>query len=279
MKSTTHWVATATRSVVVKSVVALGSALAFVGALEPIPAGAGVGAVSLAVSAPAVEINSVVTATICTAGIAVGSVVNLQQAFGTGAVYRTINASPTRTATGCRNVGLTEKERGKATYRVQVVLRGRTVLQTTSKTVKVYAPIAVTTFMSQVMNERCSGCTVQTAGHTYEYLADYRAFGTWGPFSTSRTAIALTTCRWVDLIVVGSTGSPNYPGTSTVIFEVTQNSLNAQSFSFPSETVQHIRIQLDGSRSTWQTSFSGNSTKDLYYLPGTTADCLTTSGT
>ena len=271
MKNAKHLMASATRSAVVKSVVALGSALAFIGALEPIPAGAGVGAVSLAVSAPAVEINSVVTARICTAGIAVGSVVNLQQAFGTGAVYRTINASPTRTATGCRNVGLTEKVRGKATYRVQVVLRGRTVLQTTTKTVKVYAPIAVATFMNQVMDESCYRCTVQTGGHTYAYLWHLRDYG------NDNYAAVLTTCRWVDLIVVGSSNSSDNPGSGTVTFEVTQNSLNSQSFSFSNEAVQHIRIQLDGSISNWQSSFSsGYGT--LYFLPGGTADCLTVTG-
>jgi len=240
---------------------------------------------------PQMEVGAKGTfAEICGVRATRGSMVSLDEQFGTKRVWRAVFK---RSILGsrCVDAPIHSTVRGQYAFRVSLTKLGHPTYISADQRLTVYGPVNFLSLCSsvrgcQLINGGNSN-TIEIGGHVVSFfdVGCPQNYQTWAPngcgaidneLPTGYDFTAKNSCRSLTL----TTAFEDQQGTETpgdaITIQVLQGTLNAQSYQVPYDQVETATFALDGSPANIDfTESTGN--EKLYVLSGT-ADCWTTNG-
>jgi hypothetical protein len=246
--------------------VSAGSASSIVGSRSP--------AASFTFSSPDPQDHSRIQVKVCVARAVAGWLVRLQQAEGTGHVWRTIEQYRLPLATDCGSIPMSTGNFGLKPFRVQLFDGTTLKLQTHVKNLYVYGVVQGDVFFGQKSSPYLNDYwkTVVANGHVYPTLGRMDS-------GTNEQSLKKNTCKWVVFELLSTdnhTGDPKSDGVST--FQIDQYSIDPHSLTFDDNVVTKWGSTLDGSIFSFNYS-NTNARSSMYILTnGTEADCYSATG-
>lgn len=215
------------------------------------------------------------TITECVAKVSRTSKVVLEEAEGSGKVWRAVGAKTVPKGRSCFETQLVLKSFGPAPFRIQVRQGSVITGVSATRSTLVYGPVSGQTYLKAIGTGYWdSPGIVDVPGFTYATIG--AMFDNSG--GTPWVANNKTTCRSLTLVMVMSSDNVQDPDQGTASLSMTQNSINEQVTSqFPDEQSFTYTFQLDGSIATWVYEDTGTNGNGLYFLPASTADCYTSN--